>query len=221
MVREAGARTPGAPESATVPASAAAPDAALPVFTEWTAPSAVDALLRGATMPLGDKDPLSCNFDMPQQSCIPGSDAVMWGCRGECAEACAGCGSTCIAEMTACRAKCAGGAPCERACGGGAGACLHSCLGARDRCATGVCGKRVAEYQREVASNYGCTPKRSALEICKRTVACITACEEPSRPDRQREACRAACKKTHAPGCHAGFLQNVDMSNCFAYEDPV
>jgi hypothetical protein len=222
VVREAGARAPGAPEASASPAHAAAPDAALPSFTEWTAPAAVDALLRGAILPRGDKDPLSCNFDMPQQSCIPGPDAVMWGCRGECAETCSGCASACIADMTACRAICAGGdAPCERACGSGAGACLQSCLGARDRCATGVCGKRVAEYQHEVATNYGCKPKRSALDICKRTVACMTACDAPSRSDAQREACRAACKKTHAPGCNAGFLQNVDMSSCFAYEDPV
>ncbi len=202
--------------------TATAHDAPLPKFDAWTDPAAVDALLAGATPPDDGKDPRSCGFDVPEQSCIPGPEGMMWACRSDCARVCTNCTTPCTTAMGACRAKCAAGdAACARACAATAGACLQVCLAARDRCATGDCAKQVDDYVREISSNYGCKPKRSALDICKRTVACMAKCEASTRTEAAAEACRAACKKTLAPGCHAEFLQNVDMGSCFPYEDPI
>jgi hypothetical protein len=95
-----------------------------------------------------------------------------------------------------------------------------SSLSARDHCA-GACAQLVANYVKEVRDNYGCKDKRPALEICKRAVACIAACEQAKTTDGKRDACRAACKKSRAAGCHEGFIQDVDLGNCFAYESPI
>jgi hypothetical protein len=175
----------------------------------------VDALLRGADSP-SDGDPRSCNFKVPQQSCIPGPEGVDWSCRSDCASECGKCGTDCRTTMGACRSGCAtAGAACPRGCGQSAGACLDACLRTRDRCAT-HCSEVVAEYVKEVNGNYGCKDKRPALDICKRAVACVKAC-----PEKNGDACRAACKKSRAAGCNAHFLENVEFGDCFPYESPI
>jgi hypothetical protein len=199
------------------PARADLPDAAAPAakaaepgdasFVAWTDPAGVDALLRGQDLPASDKDPRGCNFDVPEQSCIPGSAGVNWACRNDCASGCESCASDCRAKLAGCH---------ERACAAEPARCVQACLTTRDRCAS-QCVAQVAAYEKEVRENYGCKDKRAALEICKRATACLATCDAKKTPD----ACRAACKKTHAAGCNEHFMQQVDFGNCNAYEDPI
>jgi hypothetical protein len=180
----------------------------------------VDALLRGTEAPSSDKDPRSCAFAVPQQSCIPGPEGVDWSCRSDCATTCDRCAEGCRATLASCRAPCDGGSACARSCGEEAGRCTQACLSTRDRCASG-CPEQVAAYLKELRENYGCKDKRSALEICKRAVGCMAGCDRGKITDDKREACRASCKKSRAAGCNERFLANVDMGDCFAYEDPI
>jgi hypothetical protein len=176
-------------------------DASSDAPAAWTDPGGVDALLAGAELPHDPKDPRSCLFAVPTQSCVPGPDAVDWSCRSDCSSDCGACAGNCRETLKACGAA--------RACGEAAGKCTEECLAARDRCAS-ACPARVEAYLKEVRENYGCKDKRPAVEICKRTHACLAACDT-------REACRTACKTSRAAGCNEGFLQNAEVGACDVY----
>lgn len=55
------------------------------VVASWQEPAAVEALLKNAALPEDTKDPRSCSFELPQQSCVPGSASFDWGCRARAA----------------------------------------------------------------------------------------------------------------------------------------
>lgn len=187
------------------------------VVASWQEPAAVEALMKNAALPEDTKDPRSCNFELPQQSCVPGSAAFDWGCRVECTRGCDTCAAACRAPLGGCVKACSGEA-CARACATTAGTCLSACLGARDTC-TGVCVKELAAYEAEVARNYGCKANDTALGICKRTVACMEKC--PTDPYEKNQACRAGCKAKLAAGCSEGFLQTVDMGTCMPFDSSI
>jgi hypothetical protein len=95
---------------------------------------------------------LSCVFESPQQSCIPGEDAVLFGCVEDCNSNCLTCGKECTTTLDTCRATCAKSAPkdgpgprgtaaCELSCATTTGQCLDRCVTRRDRCKTGDCAQ--------------------------------------------------------------------------------
>lgn len=140
------------------------------------------------------KDPRSCSFEVPEQSCVPGPEGVDWACRSDCASDCEKCSKACAGKPTA---------------------CVDECLQKRDRC-RGTCVKQVAAAREERRTNYGCKAKLSAAEICKSAVACIEKCGE-----KGFEACAATCKTTRAAGCNGNFLSYVDARNCFVFEEGI
>jgi hypothetical protein len=212
-----------APPDAAASAAATPPwDGGLPSFVSWTDPRAAQALLAGANLPSDTHDPRSCQFEVPEQSCVPGPEGIAWSCKSDCANTCDRCGADCRSKIAACRSECHSGATaCEDTCGKQAGGCVQGCLDARDRCATGECNKLVADYVEEVRTNYGCKDKRPALEVCKRAVACFAACDQGNPSDEKREACRDRCKKTRAVGCNDHFLQVVDTGFCVQFESGI
>ena len=187
------------------------------VVASWQEPAAVEALMKNAALPEDTKDPRSCSFELPEQSCVPGSAAYDWGCRYDCTRGCDTCAAACRAPLGACVKACSGEA-CARACATTAGTCLSACLGARDTC-TGVCVKELAAYEAEVARNYGCKANDTALGICKRTVACMEKC--PTDPYAKNEACRAGCKAKLAAGCSPHFLGVLDTHSCMPFDSPI
>lgn len=210
---------PIAPETASSP-SASAPRGSVsgaPVIASWQEPAAIEALMKNAALPADPKDPRSCDFEVPEQSCVPGPAAYDWGCRADCAKGCDTCVGACRAPLGACVKACTG-EPCARACATTAGACLSRCVGARDTC-TGVCVKELAAYEAEVARNFGCKANDTTLGICKRAIACTGKC--PETPYEKSEACRAACKTKHAAGCSAHVLGVIDTGSCMAFDSPI
>jgi hypothetical protein len=140
------------------------------------------------------KDPRSCSFEVPEQSCVPGPEGVDWACRSDCASDCEKCSKACAGKPTA---------------------CVDDCLVKRDRC-RGACVKTVQAYLEERRTNYGCKVKQPAAAICKSAVECIEKCG-----DKNYDACRAACKATRAAGCNAKFLSFVDTGTCYPFEDGI
>jgi hypothetical protein len=233
--RSPGAASPQRPQDAGLTPSVSAPsaqraappqvdtgakaDAGVETFVAWTDPAGVRALLRGVAIPDDDKDPRACNFQVPQQSCIPNAEAVEWDCKLECAKTCGECGTGCQSTLAACRAPCKGDGSCETACGQRAGACVQACLGTRDRCYTGECAKRVARYNERWRTNFGCKSKLHPLEICKQTGACVQKCQEKVDPGKApSDACVNACKKKHADGCEQDFVDTATMGACGAFD---
>ena len=209
------------PAAVAPPAPASTPPAP-PSFVAWTEPGGVESLVRGVPMSSDDKDPRSCRFDMPQQSCIPGSDAVLFSCRSECASTCESCDQTCRATLTNCRKACApGDAPCATACATKTGACVQGCLKARDGCATGTCVQVMAAYTAEVMDNFGCkNKKRRPFELCEAASACIRKCQDQTKlTDAQQTACNVSCKKTHLAGCKDSIASTAESHACVALDD--
>ncbi len=186
-------------------------------FTAWTDPPGVDALLGGARIPTGTDDPRSCYFKTPQQSCIPGTDAVEWSCKSECGKGCDDCTVVCGTQMETCRDNCVAGglASCDRGCGEKAAVCVQACLTEHDRCNTGKCAKAVADYQNDWATHFGCKGS-NVFAICKKTNACAEKCD---RSDGTKwDACWQKCAATHAPGCREEVLSNARDGTCAPYD---
>lgn len=194
-------------------------DAGTESFVAWTEPAGVRALLRGDPVPEDDKDPRACNFEVPEQSCVPGAEAVEWDCKVGCARTCNDCAAECRAALTTCRGPCKGDASCETTCGQRTGACVQACLGTRDRCYTGECRRRVAHYNERWRKNFDCKSKLAPLEICNRTSACVEECQRKVDPSKAPSpACIGACKKKHADGCAQDFLDMATMGACSAFQ---
>lgn len=190
-------------------------DAAVAPFVAWTEPGGVESLLRGVPMSTDVKDPRSCYFDMPEQSCIPGSAAVLFGCRSDCARDCETCDKACRATLSACR-KTGSAASCAST----AGACVQGCLETRDGCATGKCAKEVADYEADVRNNFGCKDKkRRPFVLCEAASTCIEKCEGQMLTDAQRVACSDGCKKTHLSGCKEHILSAAETHVCTPLDD--
>jgi len=159
-----------------------------PITPTVASASATPAAL--AALPRDGKDPRSCDFQVPEQSCIPGTDQDNWGCRSECAKTCDECAKPCK------------DAPCQ-----------DRCLKGRDDCNT-KCVQYVADRQKERASNYGCKDRKSRpLDICKRAVACHQKCNFDD------EKCKKGCIATFAPGCSASVTDYIEQDNCFPLDD--
>jgi hypothetical protein len=202
------------------PGERRAPEAPKP-FTSWIDPAAAEALLRGNAWPREGDDALTCVFESPEQSCIPGSDAVRFGCVQECNSTCVTCGKECTPKLELCRATCTKDSTksasekhaCELACAHETGRCLDGCVTSRDRCRTGECNAEVDKYQKRVSSNYGCKLKANPLAICTKARACLDTCKD--------DACEANCLRKHAPGCDQGFQDAVKMSACQVFDTSI
>lgn len=223
-----GETAPVATSSAPTPSASPAPNASGDAsvapskpFTSWTEPAAAEALLRGGAWPRQVDDALTCTFQSPEQSCVPGSDAVLFGCVEDCNSTCEKCGKECTEKLASCRSTCTkdpsksapGRQACELACAKETGVCLDRCVTTRDRCRTGECNAEVAKYQKRVSSNYGCRSKASPVSICTKARACLDACKD--------EKCEAACLQKHAPGCDQGFQDAVKMSACQVFDTSI
>ncbi len=153
----------------------------------------------GIDLPMADDDPRSCTFQVPEQSCIPGPEAVDFGCRSDC-------GSECTTCKDGCQAK-----------GGAAAAvtrCHDACLATRDACAT-KCPQEIAAWEASVRHNHGCKAKKSAFDICTRAFTCVQACKDG---DDEHSPCRTRCERIHAAGCDRTFLDDVDLGLCGPYD---
>lgn len=207
--------------SSAVPEPADASAASQTPFTSWTEPAAAEALLRGGAWPRTVDDALTCTFQTPQQSCVPGSDAVLWGCVEDCNSTCETCGKECTQKLELCRSSCAKDSSknasqkhvCELACAKDTGGCLDRCVTTRDRCRTGECNAEVAKYEKRVSSNFGCRSKANPVAICTKARACIDTCKD--------EACEASCLRKHAPGCDEGFREAVKMGACQVFDTSI
>jgi hypothetical protein len=147
--------------------------------------------------------------------------AVDWACRSDCAKSCGGCFEGCGNRRIRCRRDCgSSGGGCLASCDAALGGCMQTCLTARDRCG-GECVKQVAAYQEEVRTNYGCKDKKPALEICKRTVACIDSCNRAGVGAAAAEACRDRCKQSRAVGCNGHFLRTVELQVCAEFDTSI
>lgn len=195
-------------------------DAGQESFVAWTDPAGVRALLRGATVPDDVADPRACNFQVPEQSCIPNAEAVEWDCKLGCAKDCGECATTCATTLTTCRGPCKGDGACDQRCGQAAGACVQGCLSSRDRCYTGECVKTVARYHEAWRTKFGCKGSGTPFQICERTHTCIDACQDKRDPSKApSEACIDACKKKHAVGCEPHFVDNATWGACQTYDN--
>ena len=199
---------------------AQAPEAQKP-FTSWTDPAAAERLLRGNAWPRQGEDALSCEFETPQQSCVPGSDAIRFGCVLECNRTCETSGKECTAKLDVCRATCAKDASrsskekhaCELSCASETGRCLDRSVTTRDRCRTGECNAEVAAYEKRVSNNFGCKSKGSLVEICEKARTCMDDCKD--------DTCEANCLRKHAPGCDPGFQDAVKMRACQVFDTSI
>lgn len=188
----------------------------------WTDPAGVRALLRGETVPDDVADPRACNFQVPEQSCIPNEQAVEWDCKLGCAKGCGECATACGASLATCRAPCKGSGACETPCGQAAGACVQSCLASRDRCYTGECAKRLARYHEAWRTKFGCKTSGTPFQICERTHACIDKCQSKTDPSKApSEACIDACTKKHAAGCDQGLIDTATWGGCQSYDPSI
>lgn len=196
----------------TEPAPAASASAKAPVAS-WKEPAAIDELLSKTALPVGKESPRSCYYAVPEQSCIPGSEAFDWSCRSDCGAGCEKCSAACTKPLAGCVSACKDEG-CARACATTAGACLDACLGERDKCA-GQCVKELAAYEKERADNFGCKDKTTrVLDLCKRAVACVEKC-----PEKTHDACAQKCKSKHAPGCNANIEGVIDSGMCNTLDD--
>jgi hypothetical protein len=173
----------------TSEAAAAAVDAVRNIAEESEKEGGLDP--HGPAEDRADDDPRSCTFQVPEQSCIPGPEAVDFGCRSDCGSACATCKDGCQAK--------GGGAAVTR--------CHDTCLATRDACAT-KCPQEIAAWEAAVRHNHGCKAKKSAFDICTRAFTCVQACKDG---DDEHSPCRARCERIHAAGCDRKFLDDVDL----------